>query len=103
MMSKNMPDQKAYEDARAAGINPPASFDTNLAGLDLHPILARGIAVGKRGVAAAEIGVALTGQGLRQALRHGNGVGELKRVPERLGIAKNRHGLAHSADGRERT
>src|ERR1019366_677804 len=92
-VSKDMTDQKAYVDAWAAGIDPPASIDANLAGFDPLPIVARGITVGKHGVAAAEIGVALAGEGVREAVRHGDGAGKLERVPECFGVAKNRHGF----------
>jgi len=62
---KQMTDQKAYEDAGAAGIDPPASFDATSADLTAATRTC-GITVGKRGVAAAEIGIALAQTSMRE-------------------------------------
>ena len=90
---KQMTDQKAYEDAGAAGIDPPASFDANFGGLDPPPLGTCGITVGKRGVAAAEIGIALAQTSMREALRDSDGACQLKSFPKRFGVAENRYGL----------
>src|ERR1700730_7841816 len=93
LVSKDIAHQKAYVDAWAAGIDPPAAFDADRAGFHLRPLRARGITVGKRRVAAAEIGVALPKRALREAIRHGDRVCKLERFPERFGFAKDRHRL----------
>ncbi len=52
---KKMMDQKAGEDAGAAGIDPPASFDANVSGFDPPPIGTCGITVGKSGIATVQL------------------------------------------------
>src|ERR1700732_649286 len=93
VVSEHMADYEPCVDAWATRIDPPAPLDANHPGVDPPPLIARGVTVGKRRVAAAEIGVALPGRGVREAVRHGDRVCKHKRVPKRFGFAKGRHRL----------
>ena len=81
-------------EARSAGVDAPPAVGGDGAFPNALPLGVRAVAVGEGRVAAAEVGVALAGGGVCHALGDGDRVHHLQRVPERVGLAQHRHGLA---------
>src|SRR5208283_5736525 len=92
--SEHVPDQDVHVEAWTARIDPPPAVDGDRASLDAFPLRARLIAVVEGGVAAAEIGVALSQRRMAQTVRDGDRIGDHERLPQRLRFAEVAHRLA---------